>query len=137
MARPKKKTDEFGNEWKEKILAMAEVGASDVEIRGQVLGGICHETWARLIDEDKEFSETIKKAKVLCEAWWQSKGRTELENQKFSYTGWYMNMKNRFGWRDKVEQNINANITTGSETLRQAIESLEDAHIGTEEVLPK
>lgn len=116
---------------------MAAVGASDVEIRAQVLGGICHETWTRFIDEDKEFSETIKKARVLCEAWWQSKGRTELENQKFSYTGWYMNMKNRFGWRDKVEQNTNVNLTTGSETLRAAIESLENAHAKTEEILPE
>jgi hypothetical protein len=67
------------------------------------LGGISDDLWYRLIAEDEEFSRTIKKCKAACQQWWERKGRMHLENPKFNATLWYMNMKNRFGWKDKSE----------------------------------
>jgi len=43
--------------------------------------------------------------------------------------------KQYLGQSDKVESKSDVNLTTGSETLREAIESLEDAYTSTEEVL--
>lgn len=102
VGRPKIKLSDLPKDWKNIVLDLAKVGASDVEIRCR-LNCICHETWTRLIEEHYEFSETIKKAVVLCESWWQVEGRISLRDTKFSPVLWYMNMKNRFGWKDKTE----------------------------------
>ena len=112
MGRPKITLNDLPEGWKEKTIELAKVGASDVEIRAEVLDCICHETWTRLIEEEPEFSETIKKAKLLCNLWWERKGRENLENGGFSYTGWYMNMKNRFNWKDKNESSGETKTTT-------------------------
>ena len=39
----------------------------------------------------------------MCEAWWTEKGRSKLEDPKFNHVLWYMQMKNRFKWRDRQE----------------------------------
>jgi len=71
-------------------------------LRG-ILNNMSSDLFYRLMDEEPEFSGTIKQCKALCEIWWQKKGRLNLENRDFSSTLWYMNMKNRFGWADKQE----------------------------------
>lgn len=48
-----------------------------------------------------EFSEAKKKGVNASYVWWLRSGRVNLENTKFSATLFYMNMKNRFGWKDR------------------------------------
>lgn len=100
--RPKITTSDFPNGWQSAIIEQYREGASDVEIYACFLG-ICHETFTRIIKEDDEFSETIKKGRQLSEAWWVKNGRTNLKDKEFNYTGWYMQMKNRFGWADRQD----------------------------------
>lgn len=92
--------------WYNTVLSLYKEGASDVEVKAWIYeqrGSFSNDLWERWLKEEPEFSETIKVGKMLSEAWWQKSGRRELQNPKFNYTGWYMNMKNRFGWRDKQE----------------------------------
>ncbi len=95
--------------WYNDILSLYSEGASDVEIRALIYEKTKGKTkasftlWDRWMKEEVEFSETIKAGKLMSEAWWHKEGRTSLREKEFNYTGWYMQMKNRFGWADKQE----------------------------------
>jgi len=108
MARPKKTLNNLPKNWKDIIFNIKKDGGSDVEVR--VALDISVDLWDRFKKEIEEFSETIKKGTDLCEAWWMKRGR-ELDNKQFNAVLWYMNMKNRFGWKDKSD------ITSGDKTI--------------------
>jgi hypothetical protein len=104
--RHKKDLSQLPDNWYNQVLDLYKVGASDVEVKALIyewLGTFSNDLWERWIKEEQEFSETIKKGKMLSEAWWSRSGRVNLKEREFNYTGWYMNMKNRFGWADKQE----------------------------------
>lgn len=100
------------------VISLMSEGASKIEVCAEI--GITSETlydWCNPKSErfNQQFSDSIKKGVQLSSAWWERKGRTNLENRDFSYTGWYMNMKNRFGWADKqeVDHKTNGKEITG------------------------
>ena len=117
---PKIGLDILWDGWYDDVLDLYKEGASDVEIRALIAEKCTDKTkasytlWERWIEDEIEFGETIKMGRLYSEAWWSRKGRKGLENKEFNYTGWYMNMKNRFGWADKqeIKQEITGNQLT-------------------------
>ena len=113
-AAPKKGIEILPEDWYKHVLELYSEGASDVEIKALIyswLNSFSNNLWDRWMAEEPEFWETVKKGRMLSNAWWESNGRTNLQNKDFNYTGWYMNMKNRFGWKDRND------VTTGGEKL--------------------
>tara|TARA_R110002126_G_scaffold186471_2_gene335166 strand:- start:630 stop:1067 length:438 start_codon:yes stop_codon:yes gene_type:complete len=107
--RPKDDLSCLPDEWYKDVLNLYKEGASDVEVKALIYqwkGSFSNDLWDRWMKEEPQFSETIKAGKFLSESWWHKKGRTSLENKEFSFTGWYMNMKNRFKWTDRQETTI-------------------------------
>lgn len=104
MAGRNKALLDLPENWYNQVLSLYSEGASDVEVKALIYqwrGSFSNDLWDRWLKEEQEFSETIKMGKLISEAWWNKAGRKNLENRDFNYTGWYMNMKNRFGWMDK------------------------------------
>lgn len=107
--RPRKTLEEYGlpDDWKKTIYDMSAKGCSAVEIQAHFVyngvEGFNHNAWDKLRVHDVEFKTTINKANILCQAWWEKAGRQGITAQTFNTGCWYANMKNRFGWRDKVD----------------------------------
>lgn len=99
MGRPTKYTKSMS----QRVIELMSEGASLAEVAADI--GVSRETMNRWSkdDEKPEFCDAIKKGVELSEAWWLSEGRTSLRDNHFNHVLWYMNMKNRFGWRDKNE----------------------------------
>ena len=101
--RPKKDLTELPEDWKDQIIALGERGGSDVETRAMLR--ISKDLWYRWLEEEPEFSETVKEARDLCEAWWVAHGREMATGDGKGMPAVYIfNMKNRFKWRDKPEE---------------------------------
>lgn len=88
------------------VIGLMSEGASKYEVAAEI--GIHYDTLTQWQNPEspqyiKDFSDAIKKGESLSRAWWERNGRKNLENKEFNYTGWYMNMKNRFKWADKQE----------------------------------
>ena len=96
--------------WQDDIINLYKIGASNIEIKAYIwetTGSFSCDLWERWNKEEKEFSEIVKAGKMISNAWWEKNGRENIQNKGFNYTGWYMNMKNRFGWKDR--QDITSN----------------------------
>ena len=85
----------------ERLLAMRKDGASVIEVCADL--GIAKRTYLVWREQRAEFNEAAELGDTLAEAWWTRQGRLNLRDKEFNSTMWYMNMKNRFGWRDKQE----------------------------------
>lgn len=91
----------------EVVVALGEEGASKAEMCAELK--IHHTTLEDWQEIHPEFSEAVKTALVLAQAWWERRGRKSTFNSSgFNATSFIFNMKNRFpdDWSDmtRVEQ---------------------------------
>lgn len=108
--------DKLPDDWKEAVVALYSQGGSDKEIKALIhswRGTFSNDLWDRWLKDEIEFSETIKRGRILSEAWWEKQGRSNLTSKEFNATLWYMNMKNRFGWADSQK----IDHTTGGDKI--------------------
>lgn len=105
--------DRLPNNWRSYIIEEMSEGASLIEIKAYF--GISNNLHTRWMKDETEYRETIKEGVYKSEAWWIKQGRKNLKDRDFSAVLWYMNMKNRFGWKDRQD------VTTNDKELPQPI----------------
>lgn len=91
-------------DWSDVIIGEYSEGAADIEVRAML--ELSNDLWERFMEDEQKFSETIKKGRVLSEAWWTKTGRVNLENKDFSSPLYRINMANRFDWREKQDTDV-------------------------------
>lgn len=104
--RPKVTLADFPEGWVEDAIGLYSRGAADIEIRGQVFGGMSHDLWTRLLAEEPLFSETVNRGRILSESWWYEQGRTALHLDKFQNGPYALHMQNRFNFNSKVSAEL-------------------------------
>lgn len=129
--RPKEEViDRLAEGWQTKMIEMGKEGCSDVEIRAEL--DISDALWYRWLEEDEEFSRTAKAAKAACHAKWEQFGRKMSFGQaEGNPTTWIFNMKNRFGWRDKQDIDMNAKVQVSDLTDDELDKRLKELESGS------
>ena len=112
VGRPKEGLDTLTPNWYNEILNLYKEGGSDEEAKAELWAmrnknkkGFSNDLFDRWLQEEEEFSETIRAGRLLAAGWWHRNGRKNLANRDFNFQGWFMQMKNRFGWADKTDVN--------------------------------
>lgn len=110
------------------ILEQYGEGCSDMEVAKAL--GLSMSQFKKMYASDEYFRNTVDDGRGHALAWWMREGRTNLKNKQFNYTGWFQNMKNRYGWADKAEV---------SDTISKPVESMstEDLQQDIEAMLAK
>lgn len=115
----------------DRVLAAYSEGASDVEI-ARILG-LTKAQLLDLVEENDAFGQVVARGRTLSEAWWYEMGRKGMTMDKFNGPLFGFNMKNRFGWADKVDTGEKANVgplnqDEAQSQLRHALRKLNDKH---------
>ena len=110
------------------LPAMFASGESISEVCAEL--GITRETFGQRKSLHLDFSDAVKRGLELSEAWWTKLGRRGATGKaKIQPATWIFNMKNRFGWTDRVEQVASATVDAATadmtpEDRRQKISAL-------------
>lgn len=96
--------------------------------------GICKDTLYQWEKKHKDFSDALKKGLELSRQFWEKIALDHLTHSKGSKqlnsTVWLFNMKNRFGWADKIETK---NEDTTNKPKRTFAFSLDEAPASDDE----
>ena len=114
LGRPQKKTPKeagLPENWKDIIILASIDGETEVEIRARLMRCMGDDVksitniWYALKERESEFQETVKKSKILCEAWWIKRMKDSHGTAHFHVGAWIFAMKNLFrnNWKDRVE----------------------------------
>ena len=106
----------------ERIIDLGREGAGQCEMAADL--DIHYSTFLAWQTEKPEFSDAVKQAVRLSQAWWEREGRkgTFGEYKGFNATSYIFQMKNRFSddWRDKQDVEHSGAIETTTKEQRDA-----------------
>jgi hypothetical protein len=80
------------------MLPLFQEGWSQIEVATAL--GLHYETYLEYKELYPEFSEAVKTGLQLSHSWWLMQGRLGLRDKSFNYTGWVIQVKNRFRYHN-------------------------------------
>lgn len=102
VGRPRTTVDDLPDNWEELLRKCGQEGGSAIEARCML--GIGESAWRTLLEDSDDFRRAEKTRQALCEVWWERRGRQMAMGDQGNSAVWIFNMKNRFKWRDKPEE---------------------------------
>jgi orotate phosphoribosyltransferase-like protein len=108
---------EYSEEMCEKIIELMKQGASKYEVALEL--NICEDSFYSYIKRHPKFAEAVKTGEWFSRGAWEREGRLSLRDKDFNSTLWYMNMKNRHGWKDRNETSHEINASLSDVTERR------------------
>lgn len=99
--------------YKEAVLEEYDNGASDAEVIRTLQ--VTRSQFESMLRTDHEFQQVVEYGRDLSKAFWYRCGRENLANNKFNTALWYANMKNRFGWSDRITNEERTPVSEKSE----------------------
>lgn len=132
MTKPKKPEDllprgrptKYKQEYCQQVIDWMAQGKSKTWCAAKM--GIDVHTFIDWERNNPEFSAAGKKGMALSQAWWEDLGQNAAMGNvdNFNGTAWIFNVKNRFGWRDKVELSGDEEkpvVVSAVDTLREKL----------------
>jgi hypothetical protein len=103
--RPPKITKKFADNASEHLVGWFEQGMGIAEIAAEL--DIGKDSYYKCKKVSKKFFDAEKVGLAKSEAWWCKVGRAGAVGKvEIQPATWVFNMKNRFGWKDRVETQL-------------------------------
>lgn len=107
--------------WAKEVYDLYAEGASDTEVAAHLK--LTLRQFYQQLDENDKFRILVDFGRTMSQAWWERQGRKNLQNKQFNSVLWFAQMKNKFGWADKVESSsTNENLNTNIDDLKEKIQ---------------
>lgn len=113
VGRPRTRLEDLPANWEQIMMDVAQEGGSKTSAKCAL--GIFDSAWDTLLADYEEFRLALKKCDLLCEQWWENRGKEMANGSPGSANVWKFNMQNRFGWRENVNLGEDKNNPFGSQ----------------------
>jgi len=95
----------------DRVKELMKDGLSLHEVAKEI--GVAYWTLNKWREEKKKFSKAVEHGIALSRAWWEKVGRDNLSNKSFNTNVYQANMRNRFGWDQKHQLQIDTTVRSG------------------------
>lgn len=104
MDVPHELDTQLGKGWEDTILSLYKEGAGDPEVASALR--ITMAMFDRFYQGYAIFEEYVNKGRSDARAWYERVGRNGLikSNGDLNHQLWFLIMKNRYGWKDKMDE---------------------------------
>ncbi len=124
MARPETYTIEWADKEAETLADRFKDGQSVYEVCAEI--GMGKEAFYKVLKTSVKFSNAYQKGLDLSAAWWHRLGREGADgSHAIQPATWCFNMKNRFGWTDRQQNEITGAVEISHKVIRMKPRSVD------------